>query len=253
MVEKVKEEMDPLEMAAAELASPVQTPASSRSTGALVDPEHEGEFSIDLGAAGHQIAEDTLAAVQGALRIATLEQKQRLASASEEVQADGTATTGDDVGNSKSKLALVGQLQTGDADADYVQEAMNMLQAEMRNSGFSEEQIEDDADIQYLQGRLQDLGEPTFGDKVTRWDLPQSHQTRKASKTEWFHRKYQRRKGLLGPHYLNKLEGKSGTKKKKLMKEFILAKRKALKQRKQRGEPSYAVDELLPKTEFDDA
>merc|ERR1712079_113134 len=128
------------------------------------------EFTVDIAAAGHQIAEDTFAAVHTALRTATVEQKLRSASASEEVQADGTATR-DDVGDHKSKSALVGQLESG--DVDDVQEALNMLQAELQNSGFSEEQIEADADIQYLQGCLQDLGETTVGDKVIPWDLPQ--------------------------------------------------------------------------------
>lgn len=178
-----------------------------------------------------------------------LSKKKRSASASEEVEVDSAATRGDDVSDRKNKFSLVGHVQSG--DADDVQQALNMLQAELQNSGFSEKQIEDDADILYLQGRLQDLGETTVPDKVTPWDFPQMHQTRKASKTDWFHRKYQRRTGQLGPHFLNKLEGKSSTKKKKIMKEFIKAKRQALKQQKKKGELAHFKDEALPTTEFD--
>jgi len=241
-VEKLKhEKMKALEVAATELAIPVRTPATSRSRVSWIDADHEGEFSVDLGTAGHQIAEDTLAAVEMALRTATAEQKQGSASASEEVQADGTATRGDNIA----------PVQAEGGDTEDALQTLNMLQAELRDLGLSEEAIEDDADIQFLQGCLQDLGEPTVGDKVIPWDLPQQHKTRKVALKEWYHRKYQRRTGQLGQHYFNKLQGKSGTKKNRIMKDFILAKRRSLKKKKRTHEPSYFVDEIPPTTEFD--
>ncbi|CAK0814277.1 unnamed protein product [Prorocentrum cordatum] len=104
-------------------------------------------------------------------------------------------------------------------------EAIDALRTALKEeTKYSDEDIASDPDVLALCEKLQAMGVDTSHITLRKMDLGFQHATRKQALSEWYRRKWQRRHGMLPEHFLNKADGKSYKKRKKLTKDFITQK-----------------------------
>jgi len=138
--------------------------------------------------------------------------------------------------------------------AEHTKKEMQSSLDEMRSvlqesCGYTADEVEDDPDVAELRMWLEDHDVNPSTAKLTKWDFPHLHATKKQSRTAWFQKKYLRRTGRLGAHWFNQLAGKSHKERKKMLKEFITSKKKAKAKARKKRENEFAMAESVVPTD----